>query len=407
MSEIRKCTIALTAALIASGCTVTDAFNKSAENTESMSVAVVTTVVEHCSPIDSDLFYEDVFNAVHSGGNAYFINADSTPAVYKAEFKRLKKSLSESQKADAHQQSVRKCFKEDLPSVLNPDSAETDTYAAICEAVKALKADPASTKKLIVISHGIITSGLLSMNDSVISNIDTDAVMNFLEENHELPDMSDITVDFWLADPCGDQKLYGPDTYKLKELYQKLFYTAGTNAEIQVLANTSSAELSADGTCHVTVIPTIAPSMDPSAFTDLSENTMIELPDTEIAFMPDRAELLNPEDARKTISQIAEIMASQKDTGYIIAGFTATVGNADTAKKLSRQRAEAVKQLLCETGLDPGRFKVVGLGYESTNIFHVNDIKNGRLDEKLAAQNRRILILTDTIENERKVGLID
>ena len=407
MLTIKKIMTAATAAVLTSGCTAAEAFNGKNTAAEPVSVAVVTTVVEHCAPIDPDLFYEDVFNAVHSGGNAYFINADSDPSVTKAEFPRLKKSLSESQKQDAHQKAVNQYFKEELPSVLAPDSAETDTYLAVCEAVKALKNDTVSEKKLIVVSHGIITSGLLNMKDSVISNIDTDQIIAFLQENYELQDMSGITVEFWFADPCGEQKLYGPDRKALQQLWQTLFETAGAEVTFHSSVSTTSAPLSADAAYHVSVIPTIAPVLNLPQMPEISENDIIELPETEIAFKPDSAELLDPNEAEERIRQVAEIMAAQDDTRYIIAGFTATSGNADSAIKLSKERAETVKQLLCDTGLNSERFTVTGLGYETDNIFHINDIRNGKLDETLASGNRRILILIDNDENERKTGLAE
>lgn len=105
-------------------------------------------------------------------------------------------------------------------------------------------------------------------------------------------------------------------------------------------------------------------------------------------------------------SKLPSIKSFITQEKYLIVGFTATSGNADAAIALSKQRAECIKLLLSRYGLDPELFTVTGLGYESDNIFHVTDLdKNGNLDESLAKKNRRILILPDTVDNEKKVKL--
>jgi outer membrane protein OmpA-like peptidoglycan-associated protein len=65
-----------------------------------------------------------------------------------------------------------------------------------------------------------------------------------------------------------------------------------------------------------------------------------------------------------------------------IEGHTDSVGNADYNRKLSQQRADAVKAYLVGKGIDGGRFEAVGYGPDKP--VETNKSKDGR------AKNRRV-----------------
>lgn len=82
---------------------------------------------------------------------------------------------------------------------------------------------------------------------------------------------------------------------------------------------------------------------------------------------------------------IASILEAYPDVNIMVEGYTDNRGNADSNKKLSRQRAVAVKQRLVKSGIKGNRIKVQGFG--DANPVADNETAEGR------AQNRRIEVV--------------
>jgi outer membrane protein OmpA-like peptidoglycan-associated protein len=62
------------------------------------------------------------------------------------------------------------------------------------------------------------------------------------------------------------------------------------------------------------------------------------------------------------INRIAEIMIKYPETHIMVEGHTDSVGSESYNQRLSERRAEAVKNLLVQRGVDPYRVTVVGYG---------------------------------------------
>lgn len=82
---------------------------------------------------------------------------------------------------------------------------------------------------------------------------------------------------------------------------------------------------------------------------------------------------------------IAAILKAYPDVKIMVEGYTDNRGNADSNKKLSRQRADAVKVRLTQQGINENRIQVTGFG--DANPVADNETAEGR------AQNRRIEVL--------------
>jgi outer membrane protein OmpA-like peptidoglycan-associated protein len=77
---------------------------------------------------------------------------------------------------------------------------------------------------------------------------------------------------------------------------------------------------------------------------------------------------------------------THKKTAHIeISGHTDNVGKKSANKKLSQQRADAVRAYLVAKGIDPDRIKAVGYGDEKPVAS--NDTSEGR------QKNRRIEVI--------------
>jgi OOP family OmpA-OmpF porin len=82
-------------------------------------------------------------------------------------------------------------------------------------------------------------------------------------------------------------------------------------------------------------------------------------------------------------------MKDYPDLNVVIEGHTDSVGTAAYNKKLSQQRAEAVKKYMVEKGIDANRLKAQGFG--EVRPIASNDTEEGR------QQNRRVEAAVDYI----------
>ena len=99
-----------------------------------------------------------------------------------------------------------------------------------------------------------------------------------------------------------------------------------------------------------------------------------------ILFEFNRADL-RPE-SRPVLDQVAEYLKANPGVSMKIQGHTDNVGPAEYNLKLSRQRAQAVKDYLLDQGIAEGRLDVDGLGFSSPLM--PNDTEENR------ARNRRV-----------------
>jgi OOP family OmpA-OmpF porin len=88
------------------------------------------------------------------------------------------------------------------------------------------------------------------------------------------------------------------------------------------------------------------------------------------------------------IDNLAGVMKQYPDLNVVIEGHTDSVGTAEYNKKLSQERADAVKKYMVEKGgIDANRLKAQGFGEEKP--IASNKMKEGR------QQNRRVEAAVD------------
>ena len=91
----------------------------------------------------------------------------------------------------------------------------------------------------------------------------------------------------------------------------------------------------------------------------------------------------------KDINDLAKVMKDYPDLKVVIEGHTDNIGTAEYNKKLSQERADAVKKYLVEKGIDANRIKAQGFGDERP--IASNDTEEGR------QKNRRVEAAVDYI----------
>jgi outer membrane protein OmpA-like peptidoglycan-associated protein len=90
------------------------------------------------------------------------------------------------------------------------------------------------------------------------------------------------------------------------------------------------------------------------------------------------------------IDRIAQIMIKYPQTQIMVAGHTDSVGSESYNQRLSERRAEAVKNLLVQRGVDPARVTAIGYG-ESRPVASNADVAGRQL-------NRRVEIRIKPVE---------
>ena len=91
----------------------------------------------------------------------------------------------------------------------------------------------------------------------------------------------------------------------------------------------------------------------------------------------------------KDIDDLVKVMKDYPDLNVVIEGHTDSVGTAAYNKKLSQERAEAVKQYMVEKGIDANRLKAQGFGEERP--IASNDTEEAR------QKNRRVEAAVDYV----------
>lgn len=103
---------------------------------------------------------------------------------------------------------------------------------------------------------------------------------------------------------------------------------------------------------------------------------------SEVRFAMNQAELQGD---NRSLDRLARLLQQHPERNIRIEGFTDNTGSDELNRKLSEQRAEAVRQALIEKGVDASRIEVEGFGKESP--IASNDTATGR------QQNRRVEVV--------------
>jgi outer membrane protein OmpA-like peptidoglycan-associated protein len=110
----------------------------------------------------------------------------------------------------------------------------------------------------------------------------------------------------------------------------------------------------------------------------------------DVAFRPDSAVFVDPAAASQTVAPVAEQMVDGQLRASIT-GMTADVGDLTGQQLLSRQRAQAVADLLISLGVPADRMTVAGMGSQFPGYVEDHDA-DGHLLPAAAAANRKVVL---------------
>jgi outer membrane protein OmpA-like peptidoglycan-associated protein len=263
------------------------------------------------------------------------------------------------------------------------DNPEVDLLDALALGARAV-GDAAGPHTILVIDSGLQTAGALRFQDQDGALLDANPaeVVDLLRRTRQLPDLTGARVVFTgLGDTAPPQQpLPAPARAVLIDIWTSIVKAAGGTPVVKQTPLPNSRKIS--GLPPVSTVPVaVRPVGPPPSVTVLRDGT--------VGFLPDQAVFRDPAQARDVLSDFA--LAIKNGRSARLTGTTASAGPEQGRLALSRDRAEAVRDLLISLGAPADRITARGLGSDFPGYVPDRDAQ-GNLDPVLAARNRQVII---------------
>lgn len=348
--------------------------------------------------LSSQNIYKLINQAAYSYGDCSVIIVDGDPymnADY--HFEKPEKSIDDAKRKQIAKQNTEQIIVESQQAFARTE--EIDTLAAITKSAACLRSADNEEKTMLVYDSGFSTKGLLNFAESNLINANVEKLADRLNELHAIPDLNGIHV-IWagMGEVCGEQnRLTENYKHKLQNIWSAVIEAGGGEITLDESGISSEEVITSLPDCST--IPVIIDNIDVNTITDLeksAENKVFENPikldNDTVKFVGDSNEFIDPDAAQKELKPIADYLSVHTGTSIVIAGTTASAGDEEDCINLSKERADACKNLLIEFGVNENRILCIGLG-KSDNCFHVDDLdEHGNLIEPYASQNRAVYI---------------
>ncbi|HEX2073844.1 MAG TPA: OmpA family protein [Geodermatophilus sp.] len=316
-------------------------------------------------------------NAVDTQALVSLVVADGAPFVL--ESRQLETAGDDGDAWRASEQANRRALGEVISSAA-ARSPETDLLGALRLAAAEIAAAP-GRHTILVVDSGLSTTGALDFRQPGLLDADPADLVASLQAAGALPDLGGAHVVFQgLGDTAAPQPELGAAREQLIDLWTAVVLAAGA-VEVNVERTPLQGEPAAD-------LPPVS-VVGPGGGLTCTANTVV-LDGGDVAFAADTAVFKDPAAATATLQPIADHMRGDGVTATLT-GTTADVGDAEGQRRLSRERAQAVADLLRDLGVPADRMTVVGLGSEFPGYVQDHD-GQGHLSPAAAALNRKVII---------------
>lgn len=279
---------------------------------------------------------------------------------------------------------------------------EVDTLAAISLAVRSLS-DAQGQKYIVIADSGLSTCGYMDFTQNLLQ-ADSQTIIDYLTATEALPKMDGIDV-IWigLGDVAGSQTPLTPSNLEtLRSIWNSVLYAAGAQSvefASDLPDTTPTTNLNLPYVTPVSILQDASIIVETST---VSFDNPIVFNEKKILFLPDTATFADYDAAADTLGPIAEYMALYPDFRLLLAGTTATAGSNESCKQLSLMRADAVKNLLLDMGVDENQItRTIGLGYD--HKYHIPDIDSNGQQNTNAAENRSVILFD---ANSKEAGAL-
>lgn len=344
------------------------------------------------------LIQDSIYNSTLSYGYIAAVRVDSNPEVVFSEDldieEQFKNASKERLQADAKKRtnSIISTFNE-----ITAKYSEADYLESIRIASSLLKSlgNEYTKKRIIVTGSGLSTFGYLQFQNNLLYASPEDIVES-LKQRDALLDLENITVDFIglgeIEEP--QEKLTAKQTNNLKAIWKTICEASGGKCSINEYISVVSEET---GTQLPPVTAIDIPKEDPIVYdVDLLSNNEafknpVILTENQIEFVADESNFLYPNKAVEILQPISDYLDQHNDISILIVGCTASYDdeNNQSAVQLSQERAECVKNKICELSDNISEANIKTLGTGCDNPWHIKGLGYG----KTASSNRKCVII--------------
>lgn len=376
---------ALTISLCFAGCGANDSEDSGIIGPSNIAVGIQNT--RNCASIaiDSALEAELEDALLENGsqvqiyeidGDPYRINQDEIKSDYKS---GLSKTNRQTQCGN-----IINRIKKIISSNAVPVTAEVDILGGLTtltNAVNSMGYSNSNAKQIFLVSNMISTSGVINFAESSIY-VDLEDYANFVSK--EMPNMTGITVTFFIADTDDDQQeVPNSDKERLKSFYQAIINSAGGTVKF-------AEQTSSNGEVDKSSWPAVT-AVDIRNSTYSGEVLDVTLEES-VLFKSDSTEWINEQAAEDTLSSLVDAI-NDADDKIVVAGSTATTSSSEEQHiEFSLQRANKVKDLLINLGADSSKLIAIGIG-KSYEHYRVPDTGEYATEEN-RSKNRCVFIVS-------------
>ena len=263
---------------------------------------------------------------------------------------------------------------------------QVDALAALDVAARAARAG-GQTGTVVFIDTGLQTVDPLDFRQPGVLDADPVEVVGFLEQTDAIPNLSGLTVVFaGIGDTAPPQEALDVARRERLAILWSEIAKAGGAACVHV-DDAPRGGAAPTGVPRVGKVP-----VPPPPVADFSALGTTVLPDDgTVGFVPGRAVLRDPRAAAEVLRPFGDWLLDDRDRRVDLTGTTARFGDLAGQIELATLRAEAIKQVLVDQGVDPAQITTRGVGSEFPE--YVNDQgSDGALLPGPAAANRTVRI---------------
>lgn len=364
--------------------------SKDSDITGPSNIAVGIQKTRNCASIDTDsvlgeeLKYALLENGTHLqiyevDGDPYRLNEDEIKAEYKS---GLSKSNRQTQCSNIINR-INKIISDAVP--VTPEVDILSGLTTLTNAVNSMSYSNNNAKQILLVSNMLSSAGVINFAESSIYT-DLEDYAKFVSK--EMPDMTGISVTFFIADTDDDQQeIPNSDKENLKAFYKTIINSAGGTVEF--VEQTSLSENVDKSTWPTVSTVEIRNSTYSGGIIDV---TLEE----SVLFKSDSTEWIDAQSAEDTLSSLVDAI-NDSDDKVVVAGSTATTSSSELRHvEFSLERANKVKEMLVSLGAEEDKLMAIGIG-KSFERYRVPDTGEYATEENLA-KNRCVYIVSAATE---------
>lgn len=392
-SAIALCILSFT------GCT-----KKFVASTEATNLVLIYGNHANANPPDLSIVEEELMEVALSYGSVTVIENDGAPYIAVQETaEKPSANISESNKQRRARSFVAK-VETLVEGNAVPLTEEVNTLESVELGVRSMS-EKEGKKIMILADSGLSTTGALDLTQDYLDFLNVEETISTLSKEQAVPDVSnmDEIITYSLGDVAAPQdSLSNEARGNLISLWDGIFTEGGRIPDckdticVQKSAQTSNLPSVSKVETKKTLVDLPYEEADSPSETAaepiLSDVDVVEIPESQVAFVRDTADFSNQKDAEAALQPLAALLCKEK-TECILIGMTATHGDAESSRTLSKERAEAVSQVLQSSGVSEDQIHCIGTGYDRTDFFTEDLNPDGTLNETFAINNRCVLLV--------------